>query len=240
MPLRDHFRGWLHQELNWHSFHNSWATTMAYALNEYLPSGYRASANVQHKIEIDVAAYGGTRSGPKPTGGDGTGAELWESSAGTMTLPFELSEEAAEVLVHGSGDQRYLAAAIELVSDGNKDRPEAREAFVAKCESYLHSGTGLVIFDAVTTRTANLHDELMARLGPGLTAWGERLYCTAYRPSGQNGSARLTVLREALALGSQLPTMPLSLWRGPSVPVRLEETYEDTFHRLRLPTEGPN
>jgi len=56
MPLRDHFRGWLPRKLHWHSFHNSWATFTAAALNDYLPEGYRASANVQHKIEIDVAA----------------------------------------------------------------------------------------------------------------------------------------------------------------------------------------
>jgi hypothetical protein len=61
MPLRDHFRGWLHDELHWHSFHNSWATAMAFALNEHLPDGFRASANVQHAIEIDVATFGGTR-----------------------------------------------------------------------------------------------------------------------------------------------------------------------------------
>ena len=237
MPLRDHFRGWLPRKLHWHSFHNSWATFIAASLNEYLPEGYRASANVQHKIEIDVAAYGEARNGIAPAAGGGTDGELWEPSAGTMTLPFERSEEAAEVLVHGNLDGQYLAAAIELVSEGNKDRPDAREAFVAKCETYLHSGAGLIIFDPVTTRSANLHDALTARIGPGVTAWGERLYCTAYSPRGKNGSTQLVIWQEALALGSPLPTMPLWLLHGPCVPVHLEATYEDTFRRLRLPTE---
>lgn len=165
--------------------------------------------------------------------------DAWQPSAATLTLPFELAEEVSEVLVHGFRDGRYLAAAIELVSERNKDRPEAREAFVAKCETYLQSGVGIIIFDAVTTRTANLHDQLMARVGPpGQAAWGERLYATAYRPSGRNGSAQLTIWQEKLAIGSSLPTMPLWLLHGPYVPVHLEETYEDTFRRLRLPTGG--
>ena len=32
MPLRDHFHGWLHQELQWRPFHSAWATTIAFAL----------------------------------------------------------------------------------------------------------------------------------------------------------------------------------------------------------------
>ncbi len=91
---------------------------------------------------------------------------MWQPSAGTATFPFELAGETAEVLVHGYRDGRYLAAAIELVSEGNKDRAEAREPFVATCETYIQSGAGLVIVDLVTTRTANLYDELMARVGP--------------------------------------------------------------------------
>lgn len=239
MPLRDHFRGWLPRKVLWHPFHNSWATTIAYALNDALPDGFRAAANVQGKIEIDVATAGGGAGGPPPDA-DGLGSELWAPAAGTLTLPFELAEESAEVLVYGMYDGEYLAAAIELVSEGNKDRPDAREAFAAKCATYLHAGVGLVVFDPVTTRAANLHDELMSRLRPELPAWGERLYCTAYRPSGRNGDARLTVRRDALALGAPLPTVPLALLRGPTIPVPLEATYEETFRRLRLPTAGPD
>ncbi len=235
MPLRDHFRGWLRKKLQWHSFHSAWATTIAYALNPNLPEGFRALPNVQTSIEIDVATFGEER----PSWTDTGAAGQWQPSAETMTLPFELSERPAEVLVHGDLDGDYLAGAIELVSEGNKNSPKARDTFAAKCDTYLQSGVGLVVVDLVTTRTANLHDALMARIGPGVTAWGERLYCTAYSPRGKNGSAELVVWQEALALGSPLPTMPLWLLHGPCVPVYLEETYEDTFRQLRLPTEEP-
>lgn len=234
MPLRDHFRGRLEREPHWHSFRNSWATTIAYALNDRLPGEFRASANAPRAIEIDRNA-GSSSAVPA----SGPGGEVWEPSPGTMTLPFEFVEPAAEVLVHGRRDGSYLAAAIELVSEGNKGSAAARGAFVAKCETYLHSGAGVIIFDPVTTQRANLHDDLMARLGPGVPVWGERLHCTAYRPSGRKGSAKLTVWQEALTLGAALPTMPLWLLHGPCVPVHLEATYEDTSRRLRLPTEEP-
>lgn len=238
MPLRDHFRGWLHQELEWHSFHNAWATFMAATLNTHLPEGYRASPNVQKAIEIDVATYGNAKS-PPPRASVGAAFAEWEPSAGIATFPFDLAGEAAEVLVHGHRDGRYLAAAIELVSEGNKDRAENRESFIAKCETYLQNGVGLIIIDLVTTRTANLHDELLDRIGgPETARSGERLYATAYRPSGKNGNAQLTVWKETLALGSPLPIMPLWLLHGPYVPVHLEATYEDTFRQLRLPTGG--
>lgn len=239
MPLRDHFRGWLYQETEWHSFHNGWAMVIAESLNARLPEGFRASPNVQKAIEVDVATFGSAR--PVVDAGlNGTRTEEWQPSAGAATFPFELAGETAGVLIHGSRDGRYLAAAIELVSEGNKDRAEARESFVAKCETYLQNGVGLIVVDPVTTRTANLHDELMARVGgPETAASGERLYATAYRPSGRNGSGQLTVWKEKLSLGAPLPTLPLWLLHGPCVPVHLEATYEDTFRRLRLPTEAP-
>jgi hypothetical protein len=234
MPLRDHFHAPLRNDLEWHSFHHTWATFIAVNLNLSLPEGFRAAPNVQTGIEVDVATFGSARGAMTP---DPVHPQ-WQPTEATATMPFELAGDAAEVLIHAYRDGRYLAGAIELVSEGNKDRAEAREAFIAKCETYLQRGAGVIIVDAVTTRSANLHDELMARIGgPDIVPWGERLYATAYRPMGKNGSARLSIWRESLALGSPLPTMPLWLLYGPGVPVYLEATYEDTFRQLRLPTD---
>lgn len=234
MPLRDHYRPPLKTELEWHSFHNMWASSLVRDLNDSLPEGFRAAPNVQTGIEVDVATFGGVASArprqPEP--------REWQGGEAVLTVPFELAYETSEILVHGYRDGRYLAGAIELVSEGNKDRPEAREAFVAKCETYLQRGAGVIILDAVTTRSKNLHDDLMARVGPpDLAPWGERLYVTAYRPMGKNGSARLAIWQEALALGKPIPQMPLWLLYGPSVTVELERTYEETFRQLRLPTD---
>ena len=62
---------------------------------------------------------------------------------------------------------RASSAAIELVSPGNKDRPEARRAFAAKCAGYLTAGVGLVVVDIVTDRLANLHNELIELMRQG-------------------------------------------------------------------------
>jgi len=63
-------------------------------------------------------------------------------------------------------------AAIELVSPGNKDRPEKRNAFVSKCAALLQKGVAVCIVDVVTTRQFNLYAELLQFLGqsdPGRT-----------------------------------------------------------------------
>src|SRR5262249_56586710 len=90
-----------------------------------------------------------------------------------------------EVQVFSSAAGPTLVAAIELVSPGNKDRDEARRAFASKCAAYLQRGIGLIVVDIVTSRHANLHDDLMALLGhrEGFTfPTATPIYATAYRP----------------------------------------------------------
>jgi hypothetical protein len=118
MPLRDHFRPPLSVRRHWHSLHNAWATFLASALNQRLPEGYFAEPNVQFGIEIDVA------------GG-------WTPSEPTQTIPFTLTTDTVEVAVYNHDAGPILAGAIELVSPANKDRPDQREAFLSKCETYF-------------------------------------------------------------------------------------------------------
>src|SRR4051812_18102510 len=121
MPLRDSFHGSLRRELDWQSFCTGWATVLTVRLNQILPEGFRAAPSVQYGTEVSS----------QPGPGE------WQPSEPVATLSFELQGGTAEVLVHAYRDGRYLAGAIELVSGGNKDRAEAREAFVAKCETYV-------------------------------------------------------------------------------------------------------
>ena len=58
-----------------------------------------------------------------------------------------------------------LVAVIELVSPANKDRPESRQAFVAKCAVLLRKGVAVSIVDLVTTRRFNLYAQLMEFIG---------------------------------------------------------------------------
>src|SRR5262249_58551980 len=91
-----------------------------------------------------------------------------------------------------------------------------------ECATFLQGGVGLVLGDVVTDRSADLHRELLARLGAGDPGAGPALFGAAYRPVERGGSTVLDVWREPLAVGQPLPTLPLWLRGGPWLPGGLE------------------
>ena len=123
------------------------------------------------------------------------------------------------------GDPR-LAAAIELVSPSNKDRPRAREAFAAKCADHLRRGCGVVVVDVVTTRRADLHADLLAALGvdPVAGATGS-LSAVSYRSVGRDEAGQLLAWPLPLEIGRPLPTVPLWLGADLAVPLDLEASH---------------
>ncbi len=60
---------------------------------------------------------------------------------------------------------RLLVAAIEIVSPANKDRPESRRAFVAKCAALLQQRVSVTIIDLVTDHHFNLYHDLLEFIG---------------------------------------------------------------------------
>jgi hypothetical protein len=145
--------------------------------------------------------------------------------------------QVVEVHVFQDAGGPQLRAAIELASPANKDRPRSRLTFAGKCAAYLERGVGLVVVDTVTTRRANLHAELAAVLE--VTAdmdWDSpsSLAAVAYRTVAQGGQTRVEAWPEPLAVGDNLPTLPL--WFGPDLclPLPLEETYGAACHSLRI------
>src|SRR5437660_1033969 len=78
--------------------------------------------------------------------------------------------DAVEVQVFADDGDPRLAAAVELVSPRNKDRPASRQAFAVKCVGYLQQGSSVVIVDTVTTRRADLNAALLSLLGVETTA----------------------------------------------------------------------
>ncbi len=158
----------------------------------------------------------------------------WSPPAPALTLPIAAATDTVEVLVYRNEGGPNLVGAVELVSPSNKDRPRERDSFVSKCAAYLHQGVGLVLVDVVTTRRANLHLALLARLANTSPAWTAELYAAAYHPIPGEDASRLEVWQEALAVGESLPTLPLWLRGGPRVPLALEPVYELTCQELRL------
>src|SRR4029077_4164582 len=85
---------------------------------------------------------------------------VWTPPSAERTLPA-LFPDTFEVRIFQTRRGRTLVGTIVLISPGNKDRAEKRDAFAAKCASYLHQGVSVILIDIVTDRRASLHNETM-------------------------------------------------------------------------------
>ena len=231
VALLDHFRPPLSSRRHWHSLHNAWSTYLSDELNQSLPDGYFAESNAQFGIEIDVATFSeriplNSLSHQK--------LPQWVPQSPTATLPFQPTTDVVEVQIFSTQEGPILVGAIELVSPANKDRPSHRDAFTSKCQTYLQQGIGLVVVDVVTTMNANLHNELMKRLGLQIEPLSAELYAVAYRIAKTGRTTHLDLWQETFSVGSQLPVLPLFLKGGLCLPVNLEQTYHYTCVRQRI------
>ena len=242
MPLLDHFRPPLHPQRHWESFHANWAGAMADVLNEdLLPEGYFAEeqAHSGGRIEIDVATF--ESAAPPATTKDGATAtlppRLWAPPAPALSMPGVFPDNFEVQIFRGEGGAT-LVAAIELISPANKDRQDARIAFAAKCASYLAQGIGVLMVDMVTTRRANLHNELvhlLKREDHLLLPASTDLYAVAYRSQNRQDAEWIDIWPATLAVGQPLPLLPLALGAEICLPLDLEATYVKACRRRRLP-----
>jgi hypothetical protein len=220
VPLLDHFHPPLSRTHPWRGFHGAWAAAMARLLNAgVLPPGYYAVPFLDRDgpVEIDVA----TLQDPAPPG-TSHAAQPWAPAEPGLAVAVEWSgtDDVRVEVFADDGDPR-LAAAVELVSPRNKDRPRAREAFAAKCAEYLRRGCGLVVVDVVTPRHADLQADLFVALDAGPPAAGlGGLSAVSYRPVGREAGGQLLAWPVTLEVGHPLPTVPL--WLGGEVPVPLD------------------
>lgn len=244
MPLLDHFHPPLEDEYPWDSLHSGWATRLADWLNErWLPPQFIAAehTHAEASLEIDVATFarGATRAEGLRSDGGGTATlapAVWTPPAAEHTIPA-LFPDTFEVRIYQTRGGRTLVGAIELISPGNKDRADKRQAFAAKCASYLHQGVSLLLIDIVTDRRANLHNEVMRLVNapPDVDfPTGVDLYGAAYRPVLREARPEIDLWKSACAVGQPLPVLPLRLTGDLFVPVDFEATYLETCRRRRL------
>ncbi|MBP3959967.1 DUF4058 family protein [Gemmata sp. G18] len=236
MPLLDHFHPPLYPRRHWESFHVTWAGAIADALNEtLLPAGYFAEehAHAGARIEIDVATF----ADESPAVQNGTVAtQTYAPPAPPVVVPAAFPDEF-EVRVYEAEGGARLVAALELVSPANKDRESHRRAFATKCAGYLAQGIAVIVVDVVTSRSGNLHADVLRLLNrptdTGLPS-GTELYAVAYRPVVRDGAEVIEVWPEPLAVGRELPTLPLALNAELCLPIDLESTYAAACARRRL------
>jgi hypothetical protein len=243
MPLRDHFHAPLYPQHAWESFHAWFTVSIADHLNRVLPRRFIAEVQTHlgSRIEADVAEFERldaseweevVANGP----GGGVAVETWAPPVATLTMPA-VFPDVYEVNVHDERDGMRLVAVVEVVSPGNKDRPESRLAFASETAASLQRGIGVLIIDFVTERHFNLHHELLPLLNVDsryAMPDDPYLYAVSYRPIQRGDSSLIDTWPVPLSVGSALPLMGLWLRRFKAIPIDLEAIYEDACHRGRI------
>jgi hypothetical protein len=195
---------------------------MVLQLSHKLPPEFTAEPRVHlgTYFEIDVCAY------------------EQEEQEPTLAVDANLSEQYEyEVLVYDQSRGRLLVAAVELVSPANKDRPENRRAFVAKCAALLQKRVCVAVVDLVTTRQFNLYADLLDLIGqtdPAFAPTPPPIYAAVCRGRKVGQRPRLETWAYPLAVGHKLPTLPLWLGDDLAVALDLEASYEETCQALRI------
>jgi hypothetical protein len=243
MPLRDHFRPPLDNKRSWEELHGGWPMMLVVALSKKLPSRFVAAPRVHlgAYFEIDVASFeeeeASGLAADRPEAG-GVVTAIWAPPQPTLAVSTDLpDQDEYEVCVYDTKHQRRLVAAVEIVSPANKDRPEHRRVFVAKCAALLRQHVSVAIVDVVTTRQFNMYGDLLELIGqtdPSLAAEPPPVYAAACRWRREGDRPRLETWAHPLAVGQPLPTLPLWLTDNLAVPLELEVSYEETCRYLRI------
>ena len=243
MPLRDHFRPPLDLITSWEGFHGGWPMVIVQQLRKQLPTGYVAEPRVHSgsQVEIDVAAFEKDDAPLVSRMADengGVATAVWAPTRPSLAVETTLPDyDEYEVRVYDARRGRHLVAAIEIVSPANKDRPEHRNIFVAKCAALLQKGVAVSIVDLVTIRHFNLYVELLTAIGhsdPTMSNSPPDLYAASCRWTREGKQTLLQAWSHGLTLGQPLPTLPLWLAPDLAVPLNLEQSYEQACHDLSI------
>ncbi len=235
MPILDHLSEEINDIAEFQSFHNAYAVEIAYGLNKVLPKGFRAKPHAQIGIrEVDVRT-------------DRSLSEMEQSELMSRYQPPSPSAmvnaifppELEVFVVDVRRRTQRTVGVVEIVSPGNKDRPESRNDFVAKCSNLLSQEVSVVMVDVLAIPRFNLHNLLLAALGMGADQMPENidspLYCTAYRKVfDAKGSPAVQLWAATLKVGDVLPELPLFITFEVAVPVNLETAYVRACEGLKI------
>ena len=171
------------------------------------------------------------------------GTAVWAPPAPPwMSLPIcPPRTNMRSVFTTPNGDQR-LVAAIELVSPANKDRPEIARPLSANvppsCRIRCRSRSWMLslsrfqplrgIARSHRSNGSVARRRTAARLCRGMPGHKTRRASRAIRGTSRPGCS-------SLQIGQPLPTLPLWLADDLSIPLDLEESYEETCKALRIP-----
>ena len=240
MPLRDHFRPPVSKKSSWEGFHGGWPMVIVQHLRKQLPPGFVAEPRVHlgTLMEVDVGALEAEEAPRigRANGNGGVATAVWTAPTPEVAVDTDPPDEYEyEVRIFDLDRERTLVAAVELVSPANKDRPESRLAFVAKCAALLRKGVAVSLVDLVAIRRFNLYAQLMEFVGhPDQTMSNEEppIYAASCRWVTRGTRARLEAWSRALVVGQPLPTLPLWLRDDLVIALDLEQSYEQACSDL--------
>lgn len=246
MPLRDHFRPPVSKRSSWEGFHAMWPAGMVYQFVRVLPERFIAEPRVHLGTfyEIDICAFeefSDDHPAEKAGGSAGGGAAAlrWLAPAPNLTVATEFPDEYAyEVLIFDADRGRELVAAVEIVSPANKDRPDSRHLFAAKCVNLLAKGVCVSIVDLVTIRRFNLYVEVLKmkrRRDPAFGRDAPPTYAATCRKTTAGGRSQLQTWAFPMRVGEPLPHLPIWLGEDLGITLDLETSYEEVCRILRIP-----
>jgi hypothetical protein len=238
MPLRDHFHLPLTKRASWEELHGGWPMVIVQQLDKVLPERYVAAPRVHlgSLVEVDIAAL------DRGLGAIGAKSQsiistAWSPAAPSLTVETALGDfDEYEVRVYDAERDRHLVAAVEIISPANKDRPEARSQFVARCAALLRQQVSVVMVDLVTSHHFNLYSELLELIHERDPALDEpsAIYGVSCRWRPHGVGHRLETWNRPFVIGQPLPELPLWLSNDLAIPLDLESSYEKTCRDLRI------
>ena len=220
MPLHD----WTERG-GWEGVHHIWITELLRWVKPRLPAGYRAYIG-----SVPTVAVGAPSERPD------VAVRQWPESPGGQSQAAATGDEPDEEIAVATIDpatalyvevQGRLAAAVELISPRNKDRPTSRATYLSRYLGYLQEGIHLLLVDVHRrplqfSFADRLAEELQIRQPPMPPP-----LAISYRVGepAATGGRLLAIWRHPLTVGGVLPTVKLPLGVGVTVAVDLEQTY---------------
>jgi hypothetical protein len=236
MPIHD----WTRVDAGvFHDFHNVWIALLRIAFNSgLLPEGFYAMSE-QHagKYIADVLTLQRPAE-PAPESRVISGGVAVAESPPQVRHQMELSPSALRLrktlAIRHVSDHRMVAL-VEIVSPANKDREQHVVEFLDKLEDALSHGIHVLLVDLFPPGKYDrdgLHCALLKRLGEKAhrVPAREPLLLASYV-----ADEPVKAYWEYLAVGNELPEMPLFLDPGVYVKTPLESTYDTAWRSTPEP-----
>lgn len=209
-----------------HDFHGTWIQTIKRALNDGIlpPEYYALSEQVAVGVAPDVLTLEAVDGAENSRGSGGSVLTARPKTRFVSELGLRVRRRRNRVAVRHSSDDRVVAI-IEVVSPGNKSSRHAVQAFVGKVVDLLVSRVHVLVID-LHPPTRNDPRGVHSLVAEEIT--GEPFDPPADKPltlAAYEATRPPVAYVEPVAVGDELPEMPLFLMPGGHVRVPLEPTY---------------